>query len=134
MYLLDTNIVSDVRKRQAPVLEWMQNVTHSRLFLSAITLGEVARGAARLRRKDPKQAERLNQWREQLSIIHADSILPVTEDIAVAWGHLSVLRTRDVEDGLIAATAIVHDLTLVTRNVSDFEDLPISLVNPWALY
>ena len=90
------------------------------------------RGVALRRKSDPQTAARLTEWLEQLRHHHADRILPVTDRIALEWGRIAALRPRGDIDGLIAATAIVHGLSLVTRNVSDFEDTGVSLINPWS--
>ena len=101
------------------------------IYLSALTLGEIMRGVALRQKSDPQTAARLAEWLEQLRHDHADRILPVTDRIALEWGRIAALRPRGDVDGLIAATAIVHDLILVTRNVGDFEDTRVSLINPW---
>ncbi len=90
------------------------------------------RGVALRRKFDPQTATRLTEWLERLRRDHADRILPVTDRIALEWGRIAALRSRGDIDGLIAATAIVHDLILVTRNVRDFEDIAVSLINPWS--
>lgn len=90
------------------------------------------RGVAFRRKTDPQTATRLTEWLERLRQDHADRILPVTDRIALEWGRIAALRPRGDIDGLIAATAIVHDLILVTRNVKDFEDVAVALINPWS--
>ena len=89
------------------------------------------RGIALKQKSDPQTAARLTEWLQRLRHDHADRILAVTDQIAIEWGRLAALRPRGDADGLIAATAIVHDLILVTRNVADFEDAKVSLINPW---
>jgi predicted nucleic acid-binding protein len=111
---------------------WLRSVRPERVYLSALTLGEIMRGVALRRKSDPQTAARLTEWLEQLRQDHADRILPVTDRIALEWGRVAALRPRGDIDGLIAATAIVHDLILVTRNVKDFEDIAVSLINPWS--
>ncbi len=101
-------------------------------FISVLTLGEIERGVLKLGKRDPSGAEQLARW---LAVIETDfesRTLPVTQDIAHEWGRLPLSRTIGVVDTLIAATAIVHGLTMVTRNVRDFEDCGVKLVNPWA--
>jgi len=90
------------------------------------------RGVALKRKSDSQTAARLTEWLEQLRHDHAGRILPVTDRIALEWGRIAAVRPRGDIDGLIAATAIVHDLILVTRNVADFEDTGVSLINPWS--
>lgn len=102
------------------------------MYLSALTLGEIMRGAVLRRKSDPQAAARLTEWLERVRRDHADRVLPVTDRIALEWGRIAALRPRGDIDGLIAATAIVHGLILVTRNVGDFEDTGVSLVNPWS--
>lgn len=113
-------------------MSWLRSIRPEAAYLSALTLGEIMRGVALRRRSDPKTAARLTEWLERLRHDHADRILPVTDRIALEWGLIAALRPRGDIDGLIAATAIVHDLILVTRNVNDFEDMAISLINPWS--
>jgi hypothetical protein len=95
-------------------------------------LGEIMRGPALRCKSDPETAGRLTEWLERVRSDHADRILPVTDRIALEWGRIAALRPRGDIDGLIAATAIVHDLILVTRNVKDFEDVAVALINPWS--
>jgi len=90
------------------------------------------RGVTLKRRSDPKAAAHLTEWLERLRQDHVDRILPVTDRIALEWGRVAALRSRGDIDGLIAATAIVHGLILVTRNVKDFDDTRASLINPWS--
>jgi predicted nucleic acid-binding protein len=89
------------------------------------------RGVTLRHKSDPQIAARLMEWLEGLRQDHADRILPVTDRIALEWGRIAALRPRGDIDGLIAATAIAHDLILVTRNIRDFEDTGVSLINPW---
>ena len=91
------------------------------------------RGVALRRKSDPRTAARLGEWLERLRHDHADRILPVTDRIALEWGRIAALRPRGDVDGPIAATAIVHDLIFVTRNIADFEDTGVSLINPWSV-
>lgn len=131
MYLLDTNVVSEARRRSRVAVDWLRTVDQGALYLSVITLGEIMRGVAMKRTSDPEGASQLAAWLASLRNDFADRILPITSAIAIEWGHLAASRSRGDADGLIAATAIVHELTVVTRNVGDFADLPVSLLNPW---
>jgi predicted nucleic acid-binding protein len=101
------------------------------VYLSVITLGEIMRGVALKQKSDPRAASHLAQWLHALRTDHADRILPITDVIALEWGRIAALRPRDEADGLIAATAIVHDLIVVTRNVANFDDTRASTLNPW---
>lgn len=131
MYLIDTNVLSEARRGSPQAVGWLRSVDPDRLHLSVITLGEIMRGIALKERSDPQTAARLSAWLAGLRQDHAARILPVTDRIAVEWGRLSALRPRGGADGLIAATAIVHDLVVVTRNMTDFADSGAACLNPW---
>lgn len=131
MYLLDTNIVSDVQRRLPKPTEWLASVDPTSVSLSVITLGEIERGIVKLRKVDSEKATRLDLWLRELRRDNSDRILAVTEDVALAWGRITAGRTRGSADTLIAATALVHDLILVTRNVADFDDTGVTVLNPW---
>ena len=133
MYLLDTNIISEARRGTPQAVSWLRSVDPLAVHLSVLTLGEIMRGIALKQRTDPKSADHLKEWLRGIRHDHADRILPLTDGIAVEWGRIAAIRPRGDVDGLIAATAIVHDLILVTRNVRDFEDTGVTLVNPWDL-
>ncbi|MFS8039492.1 type II toxin-antitoxin system VapC family toxin [Xanthobacter sp. AM11] len=130
MYLVDTNVVSEARRGTPAAVLWLRAVDPLSVHLSALTLGEIMRGIALKQKSDPKAAGRLAEWLRKLRHDHADRILPVTDQIAVEWGRIATLRPRCDIDGLIAATAIVHDLIVVTRNVVNFEDTGASVINP----
>jgi len=132
MYLLDTNILSHARKRGTPAADWLQPMASSLLFMSVITLGEIERGVAMKEKSDRKAAERLAAWLEAIRANYADRVLPVTDRISIIWGRLAAQRTRGDADGLIAATALAHELTLVTRNTRDFHDTGVKLIDPWS--
>jgi predicted nucleic acid-binding protein len=131
MYLVDTNIVSEARRGTPEAVSWLRSVAPLSVHLSALTLGEIMRGIALKQKTDPKAAAHLAEWLRKLRHDHADRILTVTDEIAVEWGRIAAIRPRGDIDGLIAATAIVHDLILVTRNVKDFEDTGAAVINPW---
>lgn len=133
MYLLDTNIISEARRGTPQAVSWLRSVNPLAVHLSVLTLGEIMRGIALKQKTDPKSADHLKEWLRGIRHDHADRILPLTDGIAVEWGRIAAIRPRGDVDGLIAATAIVHDLILVTRNVRDFEDTGVTLVNPWDL-
>jgi predicted nucleic acid-binding protein len=103
------------------------------LFLSVITIGEIAKGVAVRQRTDPVAAATLGRWLNDLRDAYADRILPIDDAVATAWGQLMARRTFPVPDGLIAATARVHNLAVVTRNVADFAGTGVDTVNPWAV-
>jgi predicted nucleic acid-binding protein len=133
MYLLDTNVLSQARRGTPQALDWLRSADPDRLYLSVITLGEIMRGIALKERSDPQTAAHLAAWLARLRQDHATRILPVTDRIAVEWGRVSALRPRGGADGLIAATALVHDLIVVTRNIADFADTGAACLNPWEL-
>ena len=133
-YLLDTNVLAEIRKpRPHPAgAAWDEEAGDDELFLSVLVVGEIQQGVARLRRKDPRQAATYETWLGKLQREFADRVLPVTQDVALEWGRLSAGNPPPVIDGLIAATALVHGLTVVTRNVADFEPTGVPLLNPFA--
>jgi hypothetical protein len=132
VYLVDTNVVSEARRGSAEAVAWLRSVNPLGVHLSVITLGEIMRGIALKQASDPAAALHLTNWLQTLRRDHRERILPITSEIAIEWGRLAALRPRGDADGLIAATAIVHDLALVTRNVGDFSDTSATLINPWA--
>lgn len=132
-FLLDTNVVSEPRRRKpsANVISWLREQEPDQLFLSALTLGEIAQGAEARARRDAVAGRSLSMWLTSIRNRYSDRILPVTGDIAETWGRLGARRPLPVIDGLLAATALVHRLTLVTRNVRDFQGLDIPIFDPW---
>jgi hypothetical protein len=132
-YLLDTNVLSELRRRSPDrrVTEWLASVPSAQLFLSVLVLGEVRIGIERLRRRDPPQAEVLDAWLSRMESAFADRILPVGPAVAEEWGRLNVPDPVPVVDGLLAATAKVHDLTLATRNTKDVARTGVSVLNPF---
>jgi predicted nucleic acid-binding protein len=132
-FLVDTNVLSDLRKRRPNpgVLEWFDETDEELLHLSVITLGEIKRGTERLRLRDPTQAVSLDAWMESLQLRFADRLHPIDEAVAMRWGELGIHQPISVTDGLIAATALYHGLTVVTRNTSDFVPNHIPVFNPF---
>ncbi len=133
MFLLDTNVISAARKFDRSVSGWIGNQGRYDLWLSVITLGEIARGVVKKERKDPTSARHLALWYQQLRLRYADRILDIDDQVVEEWGRIDAIRTRSTTDGLIAATAIVHNMTVVTRNVADFADTGVAVLNPWEL-
>ena len=137
MYLLDTNVVSELRKvgagRADPkVAQWAQSVETASLFVSVITIQELEIGIQLAMRRDSTQGELLQQWMNQ-HVLPAFEGRVLSVDLAVVQrsAALHVPNPRPVRDGLIAATALVHGLTVVTRNVTDFQPCGVTLINPW---
>lgn len=132
-YLLDTNVISELRKPDPDrnVAAWKRTLSPSQLYLSVMVVGEIAKGAAKLRRRDAKRAQVFETWLTRLTTDFADRLLPITRDIAEVWGEMNGRDPRPVVDGYIAATAKHHGLTLVTRNVGDFKGIEVKLLNPF---
>jgi predicted nucleic acid-binding protein len=135
-YLSDTNIISEVRKGDrcdASVAAWYAAVDDADLYLSVLVLGEVRSGIERARPRDPAKAEVLEAWLNEVMVAFADRVLPIDGAVADEWGHMSALRPIPVIDGLLAATAKAHRMTLVTRNDADVAGLGARLLNPFRL-
>lgn len=132
-YLLDTNVVSEVRKRNGSpyVRDWIGGAHGPTLYLSALTVGEIRCGVELRRPKDPVQATILERWLHALHRQFGNRIIPVTPEVVEEWGRMNAVRPLPTTDGLIAATARVHGWTLVSRNVKDFAGTGVSVVNPF---
>jgi toxin FitB len=134
-YLLDTNVLSETRKRQpaAAVARWIAATSPERLHVSVLTLGEIEQGIARVRgRGDRSSASALERWLHDVEAGFEDRVLPITLRVAAAWGRQQYAQPLPVIDALIAATAQVHGMTVVTRNVKDFERAGVEVLNPFA--
>lgn len=133
-YLLDTCVLSELRKPNGNrgVAIWVEGIRPDEAFLSVLTLGEIRRGIELHRAKDAKAAGALERWLLGLEVHYAERILPITAAIADRWGRLSLTQPLPVSDGLIAATGLEHRLTVVTRNVADFERSGVNTLNPFA--
>ena len=133
-YLIDTNIISEVRKgpRCDPqVSAWYAQVDDADLFLSTMVLGEIRKGIELARTRDLPKALALERWLGQVEVAFGSRVLAVDTRVADQWGRLSAIRSIPVVDGLLAATAMIHDLTLVTRNGRDVEGLGAKVLNPF---
>lgn len=119
-YLLDTNVISEIRKRSPDpqVLAWYNSLSAAEIFISALSIGEIRQGIERLRRKDQEQADLLERWLHGLRRSYADHIVGVDAAVAEEWGRMNVPDPLPVVDGLLAATAQAHGWTLVTRNTA----------------
>jgi predicted nucleic acid-binding protein len=132
--LLDTNVISELRKgprtdRQVAV--WFEGVAEEDVHLSVLVVGELRRGIERLRDRDTRQAGALEAWLRRVVREHAERILPVDAEVAEQWGRLTAIRSASVIDTLMAATAQVYDLVLVTRNVTDVAWTGVAYLNPF---
>ena len=133
-FLLDTNAISEIRRGRDPnVQAWIAEVRDGDLHLSVLTLGEIRKGIEVLRHRDGAQAAVFAGWLADLHQRFASRILPVDTHVAQEWGRLNAKLARNTVDSLIAATALVHSLTVVTRNTTDFEGCEVELLNPWTL-
>lgn len=133
-YLLDTNILSELRKGKrcdSNVLAWAQTTTRERHYISVLTLGEIRKGIEILRRKSPKQCPAFEKWLLSIETEYEADILPITDSISGQWGRLIAKQTLPVIDGLLAATALRHELTVATRNTNDFNNSGVQVVNPY---
>jgi hypothetical protein len=137
MYLVDTDVISEVRKGEkanSGVREFFEIASRDAmpLYLSVVTVGELRTGVERLRhRGDAQQAELLERWLQHLTKTYADAILPIDEETAHVWGRLRVPNPENPLDKQIAATALIHDLTVVTRNTEHFAPTGVRLKNPF---
>ena len=133
MYLLDTDILSEVRKRKrdANVVAWIELVAPGDLFLSAVTVFEIERGIEQRRRDDPAFAHDLAEWLDATLRLYGDRVLPLTINIARRWGRLSAQVGNKNLDLAIAATALEHGLTVVSRNVAHFAPTGVATANPF---
>jgi hypothetical protein len=132
-YLLDTNVVSEIRRPRphVGVQQWVESRAAEDMYLSVLVLGELRLGVERLRPRDPGQSESLERWLVSLEGRFADRVLAIDEPIAHAWGRLGAADPLPPVDGLLAATALVHGLTVVTRDTAPFERIGVPCLDPW---
>jgi toxin FitB len=131
MYLVDTNVLSEARRGSNEARTWFRSVDPTTIYFSVITLSEIMKGIALKLRTDARAAAALRAWLERLRHDHSNRILPVSDRVALQWGRLAAERSRGMADALIAATATVHGKIIVTRNVDDFADAHVQVINPW---
>jgi predicted nucleic acid-binding protein len=137
VYLVDTDVISEARKgdrSNAGVRAFFSQASEegAELYLSAVTIGELRQGVERIRhRGDKSQAQRLEQWLLRLTSVYADRILPLDEETAQVWGHLRVADPENPLDKQIAATALIHSLVVVSRNVAHYEPTGARVMNPF---
>ena len=133
-YLIDTNIISEVRKgrRCDPnVASWYEKIEDASLYLSVLVIGEIRKGIERIRPKDTVQANAIENWLIAVDKTFGERILPIDRAVANEWGRLNTSRPLPVIDGLLAATAKIHHMTLVTRNIAEIADLDVQFLNPF---
>ncbi len=137
MFLLDTNVISELRKAgdgkaDAAVVAWVSGMDASAFYLSAVTLMELDLGIRLIERRDPVQGERLRAWMDNRVLPEfSERTVPVDTAVALRCAPLHVPDPRPERDAFIAATALAHGMTIVTRNVADFAPLGVDIVNPW---
>jgi toxin FitB len=133
-FLLDTNVLSESSRAQvasAKVLHWQASVHPARMFISVISIGEIRRGIEKARPKQPDKSLALDSWLINVGTEFKDRILPVDDQVAQLWGRLSSGQTRPILDTYLAATALVHGLTVATRNTKDFAWTGVPTFDPF---
>ena len=131
MYLLDTMVLSELRKkeRNPGVTQWLSGKSDRELFVSVVSIGEITKGITQQEKRNEEFAKILRQWLEKLLLLYKDRVLPIDIPIAKRWGELSVgVNNVDI---LLAATALEHNLTIVTRNERHFGHIGVNIINPW---
>jgi toxin FitB len=133
-YLLDTNIVSENTKPRPnqDVTDWLDSISDEDLYISVLVVGELVQGIERLRRRDPGRASVHQRGLDSLMEQYGPRILPITAEVAAEWGKMGVPDPVPMVDGLMAATAKVHGLTFVTRNIGDVARTGVRLLNPFS--
>ena len=137
MYLLDTNVISEFRKiasgkADKKVIEWSNTIEPAELFLSVVTIQELEIGTLLAERRDPTQGKLLRHWVNNYVLeVFSERLLDITPQIAISSAQFCVPNPKPINDMLIAATASVHNMTVVTRNIADFEGTGVKLFNPW---
>lgn len=133
-FLIDTNIISEVRKGarcDAKVAAWYASINDVDLYLSVLVLGEIRKGIELARPRDPAKADALEAWLVAVQAAFGERILPIDRAVSDQWGRMSALRPLSTVDGLLAATAKVHRMVLVTRNEADVVGLGAEVLNPF---
>jgi hypothetical protein len=135
--LLDTNILSELRKERHcddGVRQWFAGMPLEDLYVSVLVLGEIRQGIERIRRRDPTQAGTLEKWLLWVTAEFADRLLPVDEMVADQWGRLDLSQPAPIVDALLAATAKVHGLSIVTRDEKGFRNTRVPIINPFSKF
>jgi predicted nucleic acid-binding protein len=133
-YLIDTNIISEVRKGERcdpNVANWYEKIEDASLYLSVLVIGEIRKTIKSVRPRDNAKANAIENWLVAVDKAFGERILPIDRAVANEWGRLNATRPLPVIDGLLAATAKIHRLTLVTRNTADIADLGVHILNPF---
>jgi hypothetical protein len=133
-YLLDTNVVSALRagrRGSSSVQRWVHNIADESLFVSILTFGEIRRGIEMLRGRDARQAVAIENWLVRLRDSYGERVLGIDAAVIDLWGRIGARRPYPVVDALLAATALHHGLTFVTRNIKDVADIGVDLLNPF---
>ncbi len=133
-YLIDTNVISEIRKGarcDAHVLTWYASIADEDIFLSTLVLGEIRKAVELARPRDPAKAEALERWLGDVKAAFNGRVLEIDHSVAEQWGRMNAIRPVSAIDGLLAATALTHGLTLVTRNESDVAGLGATVLNPF---
>ena len=134
-FLIDTNVLSELRKgarADVNVRRWFEGIDENSIYLSVLVTGEIRRGIEAIRKRDPRAASTLERWLDNMIEAHSERVLPVDAATADAWGRLDARGSLPVVDGLLAATALVRDLTLVTRNVKDVVRTGVDVLDPFS--
>ena len=133
-FLIDTNVLSEIRKGKncdQNVRNWWVETDEDQIYLSVMVLGEIRRGIDRLLDRDPEKAQQLEHWLSAVLDGYRGRVIPIDENVANAWGSMTASKTIPLVDGLLAATARTHRITLVTRNVKDIKSLGVEYLNPF---
>ena len=134
-FLIDTNVLSELRKSaraDVNVRRWFEGIDENSIFMSVLVTGEIRRGIESIRKRDPRAASALERWLDNVLQAHSERVLPVDAATADEWGRLDARGSLPVVDGVLAATARAHDLTLVTRNVKDVVRTGVDMLDPFA--
>jgi predicted nucleic acid-binding protein len=134
MYLIDTNIISEVGKGlrcDRHVADWYRDIRDDELFLSVLVVGEIRQGIERLRARNRQRAAALEHWLQEVLTSFGERVLPVDERVAQVWGRMNAREPLAAIDSLLAATAEAHGMTLVTRNLKDIERSGVRCLNPF---
>jgi len=133
-FLIDTNVISEVRKGarcDVHVSTWYASIADDDIFLSTLVLGEIRKGVERARPRDPDKSAALERWLTKVKSAFTGRVLGINDAVADRWGRMSAIRPVPAIDGLLAATAVTHGLTLVTRNDRDVAGLGATVLNPF---